>query len=282
MAKKFYGLLEGKKGVIFGPLNDKSLAWQIALQVYGEGGQFLLTNAPIALRFGNLDELSKACGNAPVVPADVTDDEDMQNLFAEAGKQFGGIDFIVHTVGRSENIRKKIPYEKLRYEWYMKTLDVSAVSFHRAMLHALPVLNDGASIVALSFIGAQRIFSSYSDMGDAKALLESIARSFGSRLGKRGIRVNTISQSPTNTTAGTGLLGFDAMYEFADKLSPLGNASAEECAAFVVTMLSDLTRKVTLQNLFHDGGFSQMGISEQTLEMMGLFVTEPQNNQAAQ
>lgn len=270
MVRKYYGLLEGKRGVIFGPLNEQSLAWQIALQVYGEGGEFILTNAPVAMRFANLDELSKQCGNAPVVAADVTKDEDLQRLFAEVQSHFGGLDFIVHSVGRSENIRKKMPYENLRYEWYLKTLDISAISLHRIILHALPVLNEGASIVALTYIGAHRIFSEYSDMSDAKALLEAIARNFGARLGERKIRVNTVSQSPTRTTAGNGITGFDAMYEFADKLSPLGNANAEECADYVVTLLSDLTRKVTLQNLYHDGGFSQMGMNERVIQLMEL------------
>ncbi len=262
MERTFYGLLKGKKGVIFGPLNEQSIAWQIALQVYHEGGQFILSNAPVAMRVAPLDELSRQCGDAPVIAADATKDEDMQTLFKQAREHFGGIDFIVHCIGRSENIRKKIPYDELRYDWYAKTLDISAISLHRAVLYALPVLNDGASIVALTYIGAQRIFSEYSDMGDAKALLESIARSFGSRLGERKIRVNTVSQSPTRTVAGKGIKGFDAMFEFADQLSPLGNATAEECADYVITLLSDLTRKVTMQNLYHDGGFSQMGMDE--------------------
>lgn len=276
MVRKYYGLLEGKKGVIFGPLNEQSLAWQIALQVYGEGGEFILTNAPVAMRFANLDELSKQCGNAPVVAADVTKDEDVQQLYTEAQTHFGKIDFIVHSVGRSENIRKKIPYENLRYDWYLKTLDISAISLHRIILHALPVLNEGASIVALTYIGAHRSFSEYSDMSDAKALLEAIARNFGARLGERNIRVNTVSQSPTRTTAGNGIAGFDAMYEFADKLSPLGNANAEECADYVVTLLSDLTRKVTLQNLYHDGGFSQMGMNERVIQLMELSASAAQ------
>ena len=268
MARRFYGLLEGKKGVIFGPLNEQSIAWQIALQVYGEGGRFVLTNAPIAMRFGRVRELAKLCGDAPVVAADATNDEELECLFEEAGQQFGKIDFIVHSLGRSDNIREKLAYENLRYDWYLKTLDVSAISLHRAIHYALPVLNDGASIVAITYIGAQRVFSEYSDMGDAKALLEAIARSFGARLGKRGIRVNTVSQSPTRTTAGKGIASFEAMYEFADKLAPLGNASAEECADYIVTLLSDLTRKVTLQNLYHDGGFSNMGMDEHVMELL--------------
>lgn len=270
MTRKFYGLLEGKKGGIFGPLNEQSIAWQIALQVYAEGGKFILTNLPTALHPTKLDELSKLCGDAPVIAADATKDGDMQHLFEEARKHFGGIDFIVHCIGRSENIRKKLPYENMRYGWYVKTLEISAISLHRVILYALPIINDGASIVALTYIGAQRIFSKYHDMNDAKALLEAIARNFGARLGERGIRVNTVSQSPTRTSTGKYITGFDAMCEFADKLSPLGNASAEECAEYVVTLLSDLTRKVTLQNLYHDGGFSQMGMNERVVELFGL------------
>jgi enoyl-[acyl-carrier protein] reductase I len=267
MARKFYGLLEGKKGVIFGPLNDQSIAWQIALQIYGEGGRFVLTNAPISMRFGKIHDLSKLCGDAPVVLANVMNDEDMEHLFERARDHFGGIDFIVHSVGRSENIRKGRTYDDLRYDWYLKTLEISALSLHRAIHYALPALNDGASIVALTYIGAQRVFSEYLDMGDAKTLLEAIARNFGAHLGKRGIRVNTVSQSPTRTTTGRGIAGFDAMFEFANKLAPLGNATAEDCADYVVTLLSDLTRKVTLQNLYHDGGFSNMGMDERLMKL---------------
>ena len=278
MATKHYGLLEGKTGVVFGPLNDESLAWQIALHIHAEGGKFIISNAPLAMRLGSVNELSKLCGDAPIVPADACNDEDLETLFAEANAQFGGIDFLVHSIGRSENIRKKRPYEDLKYDWFMKTLDISAVSFHRIIHHALPVLNDGASLIALTFIGAQRIFSEYSDMGDAKALLESIARSFGAKLGKRGIRVNTVSQSPTMTTAGNGIAHFQALYDFADKASPLGNATSEECADYVVALLSDLTRKVTMQNLFHDGGFSAMGMDERVIALMGYDVSADAEN----
>ncbi|MCP4400185.1 MAG: SDR family oxidoreductase [bacterium] len=268
MPRKFYELLKGKNGVIFGPLNESSLAWQIALQVFGEGGRFVLTNAPVALRLGNINELSKLCDNAPVIPANAMKDGDMENLFKTAQEHLGGIDFIIHSVGRSENIQKKVPYDGLRYDWYLRTLNISAISLHRAIHFALSALNEGASIVSLSYIGAQRVFSEYSDMGDAKALLEAIARSFGATLGKRGIRVNTVSQSPTKTTSGKGIAGFNAMYELADQLSPLGNASAEECADYIITLLSDLTRKVTMQNLYHDGGFSHMGMNEKLVEML--------------
>ncbi len=268
MRRKFYGLLEGKKGVIFGPLNEQSLAWQIALQVYGEGGRFVLTNAPVAMRLGKIHELARLCGDAPVTTANVMNDGDMEHLFNVACDHFGTIDFIVHSVGRSENIQKNRPYDDVQYDWYLRTLNISAVSFHRAIHYALPILNDGASIVALTYIGAQRIFFEYSDMGDAKALLESITRTFGAHLGDRGIRVNTVSQSPTRTISGSGISGFDAMYNLAQQLSPLGNASAEECGEYVVTLLSDLTRKVSLQNLYHDGGFSSMGMNHRLAKLV--------------
>lgn len=270
MSQTSYGLLKGKKGIIFGPLDEKSIAWQIALAAYREGARFALSNIKVALRLGNVEELARQCGDAPLLICDATNQDELAQTFAALKEQYGTIDFIVHSIGMSPNVRKNRPYEDLNYEWYHKTLDVSAISLHRMIAEALrqEALNDGASIVALSYIGAQRTFSSYSDMGDAKALLESIARSFGSRLGKRGIRVNTVSQSPTKTTAGSGIAGFDALYDFAEKISPLGNATAEDCADYVITLLSDLTRKVTMQNLFHDGGFSSMGISDAFLEMV--------------
>ena len=270
MSQKSYGLLQGKKGIIFGPLDEKSIAWQIALAAYREGARFAISNIKVAFRLGKVEALSRLCGDAPLIACDASNSEDLDQAFDQVKSKFGKIDFIVHSIGMSPNVRKKRPYENLNYDWYHKTLDVSAISLHR-MIHAAlqkDALNDGASIVALTYIGAQRIFSTYSDMSDAKALLESIARNFGARLGKRGIRVNTVSQSPTKTTAGTGIEGFDALYEFADKVSPLGNATAEDCADYVVTLLSDLTRKVTMQNLYHDGGFSSMGISDAILEIL--------------
>ena len=263
-----HGLLKGKKGIIFGALNDSSIAWKIAEAVHREGGQFILSNAPVAQRLGGLDELATKTG-ASIVWADATSDEDLTNLFNEAKALYGGVDFVVHSIGMGLNVRKNRPYEDLNYEWYKKSLDISAISLHRA-LHAATettgCLNDGGSVVALSYIGAQRTFSKYSEMGDAKALLESIVRSYGYRLGKRGIRVNTISQSPTKTTAGSGIAGFDAMFQFAERIAPIGNADAESCADYTVSLLSDLTRMVTMQTLFHDGGFSTMGISDELIQ----------------
>ncbi len=270
MSQKSYNLLQGKKGIIFGPLDDKSIAWHIALAAYREGARFALSNVKVAFRMGTIAELGKLCGDAPLIACDASSSEDIEAAFKELLEKIGKIDFIVHSIGMSQNVRKDRPYHDLNYEFFHKTLDVSAMSLHRIIAQALKAdaLNDGGSIVALSYIGAQRTFSSYSDMGDAKALLESIARSFGSRLGKRGIRVNTVSQSPTKTTAGSGIDGFDALYDFAEKLSPLGNATAQDCADYVVSLLSDLTRKVTMQNLFNDGGFSTMGISDALMEAL--------------
>ena len=268
MSQQSYGLLKGKQGIIFGPLDENSIGWQIALAAFREGAKLAISNVKVALRLGKVEELAQLCGGAPLIVCDASDSEEIAKAFRELNDKMGKIDFIVHSIGMSPNVRKRRPYTDLNYEWFHKTLDVSAMSLHRVIAEGIKqeMLNDGASIVALTYIGAQRTFSTYSDMGDAKALLESIARSFGSRLGKHGIRINTISQSPTKTTAGSGIEGFDKLYDFAEKISPLGNATADDCADYVVTLLSDLTRKVTMQNLFHDGGFSSMGISDALLE----------------
>lgn len=261
-----YGLLKGKKGIIFGALDDRSIAWRIALACKREGADFVLSNAPVALRLGALDALGEETG-APIIPCDVTKDDEIEDLMNKTKEHLGGVDFILHAIGMSPNVRKKKEYTDLNYNWLQQTLDISAISLHRVLHHAekMDVLNDGGSIVALSYIGAQRIFSKYSDMNDAKALLESIARNYGSRLAPRGIRVNTVSQAPTKTSAGTGIKGFDGMYTFADMIAPMGNPSADECADYCVTLFSDLTRKVTMQNLFHDGGFVNSGISEEMI-----------------
>lgn len=267
MEKKRYGLLEGKRGIIFGALEERSIAWAIARRVYEEGGSFILSNAPVAKRLGTLDKLAEQTGSE-IIWADATSDDELAALFEQARSSLGGVDFIVHAIGMGLNVRKNRPYESLNYAWYSKTLDISAISLHRIIHHGLETgaLVDNGSIVTLSYIGAQRVFSAYSEMGDAKALLESIVRSFGYRLGKRGIRINAISQGPTRTTAGSGIAGFEAMFQFADRISPLGNPDAESCADYTVTLLSDLTRMVTMQTLYHDGGFSAMGISDELIE----------------
>lgn len=271
------GLLRGKTGVVFGALDDSSLAWYIAEAIYREGGRFVLSNAPVAKRFGKLEGLAEKTGGSPIIYADATNNDDLTEVFEEAKTHFGGpVNFVVHSIGMGINVRKNKPYEGLNYDWYLKTLDISAVSLHRAVHAAMEAeaIADGGSIVALSFIGAQRIFSTYSEMGDAKALLESIVRSFGYRLGRKGIRINAVSQSPTRTTAGGGIAGFDVLFDFAEQVSPLGNADAASCADYVVTLLSDLTRMVTMQTLFHDGGFSSMGLSDEIVEMLSDALTK--------
>lgn len=261
-------LLKGKKGIIFGALNDQSIAWKVAEKAHAEGAEFILTNAPIALRMGELDKLAEAT-NSDVIPADATSIEDIENLFDKAIEKFGKIDFILHSIGMSVNVRKKIPYEETNYDYYHKALDISAISFHKIMRVAKEkdALNEWSSILGLSFIAAQRKFPGYNDMADAKALLESIARSFGYYLGnEKNIRVNTVSQSPTHTTAGSGVTGFSAFINYAEHISPLGNAPAAACADYCVAMFSDLTRYVTMQNLYHDGGFSTTGLSHDVMD----------------
>lgn len=265
--QKGYGLLKGKKGIIFGALDERSIAWRIALACKREGAEFVLSNAPIALRLGTLDALGEETG-AKIIPCDVSDEKDVEKLMNEVKEELGGVDFILHAIGMSPNIRKKKEYRDLNYNWYNQTLDISAISLHKVLHFAeeADILNEGGSVVALSYIGAQRIFSKYSDMNDAKALLESIARNYGSRLASKGIRVNTVSQAPTKTSAGSGIKGFDSMYTFAEKIAPLGNPTADECADYCVTLFSDLTKKVTMQNLYHDGGFITSGISEEMID----------------
>ncbi|MFM2376954.1 MAG: hypothetical protein RLZZ165_2051 [Bacteroidota bacterium] len=265
-----YNLLKGKKGIIFGALDESSIAWKVAERAHEEGAEVLLTNAPVALRMGKINQLAETLGTI-VVPADATEMADLNHLFDTATERFGKIDFILHSIGMSPNVRKNKGYTELNYEWYHKTLDISGISFHRVMQVAYErdAMNEWGSILALSYIAAQRTFAKYNDMAEAKALLESIARSFGYHFGKsKKVRVNTISQSPTPTTAGSGVKGFDKMLGFGEKLSPLGNATADECADYCITLFSDLTRKVTMQNLFHDGGFSSVGISEDLLEAL--------------
>lgn len=261
------GLLAGKKGIIFGALDSQSIAWKVAELAHEEGAKLLLTNAPIALRMGQLKELAAAV-NAEIIPADATNQEELNHLFTHAKTAMGGVDFVLHSIGMSPNVRKGKHYTALDYDLYHKTLDISAMSFHRVMRAAdeAAALNAEASVLALSYIAAQRTFPDYGDMADAKALLESIARSYGYHLGKKNrIRVNTLSQSPTKTTAGQGVKGFGDFFDFADKMSPLGNASAEDCASYCLALFSDYTKAVTMQNLFHDGGFSSMGVSEEVL-----------------
>jgi len=257
-------ILEGKRGIIFGALDENSIATHIARQCVAEGAKITLTNAPVAMRFGTIQKLGEEL-KAEVIGADATSEEDLKNLFEKSKVALGGpFDFVLHSIGMSLNVRKGKGYTEINHEWMLKTFDISAMSFHRMMqvLYQMDVMAEGGSILALSYIAAQRVFPDYSEMADAKALLESFARSFGYHFGmKKKVRVNTISQSPTRTTAGSGDKGFDDFFSYAETMSPLGNASADDCARYCVSLFSDYTKMVTMQNLYHDGGFSSMGVN---------------------
>ena len=272
-----YNLLKGKTGIISGALNENSIAWKVAELAHNEGAKIVLTNTPVAMRMGSVNELARKC-NALLVPADATSVEDLENLINKSIEHFGEkIDFILHSIGMSFNVRKGKTYDDLDYDYFQKTLDVSAISFHKLLQVAwkTDAIKPWGSIVALSYIAAQRTLYGYNDMADAKALLESIARSFGYIYGReRKVRINTISQSPTLTTAGSGVMGFEGLMDFTDRMSPLGNANAYECAQYCITLFSDLTRKVTMQNLYHDGGFSSMGMSNKAMAVYNMNLEE--------
>ncbi|MGK0639305.1 enoyl-ACP reductase FabI [Schleiferia thermophila] len=267
-----FNLLKGKKGIIFGALDSNSIAWKVAERAFEEGAKFTLTNAPVAMRMGEIQKLAEKTGSE-IIPADATSVEDLENLFAKSVEILGGpVDFVLHSVGMSVNVRKGRPYTDLNYDWLAKGWDVSAVSFHKVLQTAwkLNAIAEWGSVVALTYIAAQRTFPDYSDMAENKAYLESIARSFGYHYGiRKKVRINTISQSPTRTTAGSGVKGFDAFIDYAEKMSPLGNATADDCANYCVALFSDLMRRVTMQNLYNDGGFSSMGVSELVMKHFG-------------
>ena len=264
-----YNLLKGKRGIIFGALNEMSIAWKVAEKVVAEGATITLSNTPVAVRMGEVSQLGEKL-NAEIIPADATSVEDLDNVFARSMEVLGGkIDFVLHSIGMSPNVRKKRLYDDIDYDLMNKTFDISAISFHKMLQCAKKqgAIADGGSVIALSYVAAQRTLFGYNDMADAKALLESIARSFGYIYGREhGVRINTISQSPTLTTAGSGVKGMESLMDFANRMSPLGNATADECADYCIVMFSDLTRKVTMQNLYHDGGFSSMGMSLRAMD----------------
>ncbi len=264
-----YNLLKGKKGIIFGALNEQSIAWKVAKLAVEEGAEIILSNTAMSIRMGTINDLATEC-NTIVVPADASSVEDLETVFDKAMEYFGGkVDFVLHSIGMSPNVRKSIPYEELNYGFLDKTLDISAVSFHKMMSVAYKkdAINEYGSVVALTYMAAQRTLMGYSDMADAKALLESFARSFGAVYGlKKNVRVNTVSQSPTPTTAGSGVSVMHSLLDYCGDMSPLGNASAQDCANYVITLFSDLTRKVTMQNLYHDGGFSSMTMTPTIME----------------
>jgi enoyl-[acyl-carrier protein] reductase I len=268
-----YNLLKGKRGIISGALDENSIAWKVAQKAHEEGATFVLTNAPIAMRMGEINKLAEATGSQ-IIPADATSIEDLENLFTRSQEILGGkIDFVLHSIGMSVNIRKKIPYTESNYEFFQKGIDVSALSFHKmlAVAKKLDAINEWGSVVALTYMAAQRTYPFYTDMADIKAMLESIARSFGYHYGvDKKVRINTVSQSPTKTTAGSGIKGFGDFFDYANAIAPLGNATAEDCANYCITLFSDLTKMVTMQNLFHDGGYSTTGVSSEVLSKFGI------------
>lgn len=266
-----YNLLKGKRGIITGALDENSIAWKVAEKAHEEGAAFVLTNAPIAMRMGEINKLAEKTGSQ-IIPADATSVEELTTLFTQSQEVLGGkIDFVLHSIGMSVNIRKKIPYAESNYDYFAKGIDVSAMSFHKmlAVAKKLDAINEWGSVVALTYMAAQRTYPFYTDMADIKAMLESIARSFGYHYGvDKKVRINTVSQSPTKTTAGTGIKGFGDFFDYANAIAPLGNASAEDCANYCITLFSDLTKMVTMQNLFHDGGFSFTGVTQAVIEQM--------------
>ena len=261
-------LLKGKRGIITGALDENSIAWKVAEKAHEQGAVFVLTNAPIAMRMGEINALAEKT-NSQIIPADATNVDDLTNLFTKAQEVLGGkIDFVLHSIGMSVNIRKNIPYTESNYDFFAKGIDVSAMSLHKmlAVAKKMDAISEWGSVVALTYMAAQRTYPFYTDMADIKAMLESIARSFGYHYGvEKKVRINTVSQSPTKTTAGSGIKGFGDFYDFADSIAPLGNASAEDCANYCITLFSDLTRMVTMQNLFHDGGYSSTGVSNEVM-----------------
>jgi enoyl-[acyl-carrier protein] reductase I len=268
-----YNLLKGKRGIITGALDENSIAWKVAEKAHEQGATFVLTNAPIAMRMGEIKKLAEKT-NSQIIPADATSVEELTTLFTQSQEILGGkIDFVLHSIGMSVNIRKNVPYTELNYDYFNKGIDVSAMSFHKMMAVAkkLDAINEWGSIVALTYMAAQRTYPFYTDMADIKAMLESMARSFGYHYGlEKNVRVNTVSQSPTKTTAGSGVKGFGDFYDYADAIAPLGNASAEDCANYCITLFSDLTRMVTMQNLYHDGGYSSTGVSNEVMTKLGV------------
>lgn len=268
-----YNLLKGKRGIITGALDENSIAWKVAEKAHEEGATFVLTNAPIAMRMGEINKLAEKTGSQ-IIPADATSVEELTTLFTKSQEVLGGkIDFVLHSIGMSVNIRKKIPYTESNYDYFMKGIDVSAMSLHKmlAVAKKMDAINEWGSVVALTYMAAQRTYPFYTDMADIKAMLESIARSFGYHYGvDKKVRINTVSQSPTKTTAGTGIKGFSDFFDYAQAIAPLGNASAEDCANYCITLFSDLTRMVTMQNLFHDGGYSTTGVSNEVMQKLGV------------
>jgi enoyl-[acyl-carrier protein] reductase I len=224
--------------------------------VVEEGAIITLSNTPLAVRMGTTNELSEKL-NAKLIPADATSVADLEQVFSQSMEALGGpIDFVLHSIGMSPNVRKKRTYDDLDYDMLTTTLDISAISFHKMLQVAkkMNAINEGGSVVALTYMAAQRTVFGYNDMADAKAMLESIARSFGYIYGREhNVRINTISQSPTVTTAGSGVKGMDGLLDFSERMSPIGNATAADCADYcvVIKQAGQYIRYVCLGNGDH-------------------------------
>ena len=253
-------LLAGKKGVIFGALDERSLAWHVALRCMEEGAQIVLTNTEVAIQLGTVRDLASAHG-LPLIVCDATNLEDIRDLFARAQELLGGqVDFVLHAVAQSTNLRRHKSYEEANYTYFQQTIDISALSLHKILHTAMEMdaIAEGGSVVALSYIASERYFYGYNDMGDAKAMLESIARQMGALYGrKKRVRVNIVSPSPIPTKAGGGWKEIDFFYRYSNHLSPLGNADADDCAGVCVVLFSDLMKRVTMQTIYCDGGFGR-------------------------
>ena len=263
------GILSGKRGLIFGALDDRSLAWHVAKRCMAEGAQLVLTNTATAVQLGSIKELSME-HDLPLISCDATNPAELSDLFSRAQVILGGkIDFVLHAVAQSVNMRRHKSYEEANYSYYERTMDISALSLHKILRVAMEqdALSEHGSVVALSYIGSERYCFGYNDMSDAKALLESIARQFGAIYGaRRGVRVNIVSQSPTPTKAGSEWSDLDYWYRYTDKLSPLGNATADNCANVCVALFSDLMRSVTMQVIYNDGGFGRTMLTPELAE----------------
>lgn len=253
-------ILSGKKGIIFGVFNEKSLAWAVAKHCVDEGANIVITNTRAAAKLGSSEKLA-ASVNMPFIPCDATNEADLEHLLLESQKILGGqINFILHSVAQSLNLRRRKSYENLCYSYYQKTLDISALSFHKLLqtAHCLNALETGASVLTITYIASERSMAGYNDMSDAKALLESIVRNFGRILGEqKQIRVNAISQSPVPTKAGSHWNEESYFFSYSNQLAPLGNATADDLADVCVMMFSDYTKRVTMQTIYNDGGFSK-------------------------
>lgn len=260
-----HNLLHNKRGLILGAVDERSLAWAVAEQCHAEGATIVLSNTETAIRLGNVRQLADRL-SAPLIACDMRKDEEVEHLLQEAVRQLGGpLDFVLHACAMSNNLRRQRDYDDVNYTYYHDTLDISALSLHRLLQTAkkLDAIAEYGSVVSLTYLAAERFVHGYNDMAEAKAMLQSITRNFGAIYGQhKHVRINTISQSPTPTRAGNQVSGITPFFDYADALAPLGNANQQDCAELCVMLFSDYTRKLTMQTIYNDGGFSQAGITQ--------------------